>query len=121
MARSDSPSHRITFCEANFKPMGCDVAATARRPADRIAFVPFRDLDRPATDLTETFHDAGPADMPAMLRLDQGIGFRGPIRIEHVPALATEEDLRHGYAHLGRPFAIGAMAGILDRAPIPYT
>ena len=121
MALNNSPSHRITFCQANFKAMGCDVAATARRFADRIAFVHFRDIEGTATDFTETFHDAGPTDMPAMLRLYHEIGFRGPIRVDHVPSLAGEEDLPHGYAYLGRLFAIGYMKGILDSAHISYT
>ncbi len=121
MALSDSPSHRITFCQANFLAMGCDVAATARRFADRIAFVHFRDIEGTAADFTETFHDAGPTDMPAMLRLYHEIGFRGPIRVDHVPSLAGEEDLPHGYAYLGRLFALGYMKGILDTAGIAYT
>ncbi len=121
LALSDSPSHRITFCQANFKAMGCDIPSAARRFADRIAFVHFRDIEGPATDFTETFHDAGPTDMPAMLRLYHEIGFRGPIRVDHVPSLAGEEDLPHGYAYLGRLFAIGYMKGILDTAHIPYS
>jgi len=121
LALSDSPSHRLTFCQANFVAMGCDVAATARRFADRIAFVHFRDIDGTAVDFTETFHDAGPTDMPAMLRLYHEIGFRGPIRVDHVPSLAGEEDLPHGYAYLGRLFALGYMKGILDTAHIPYS
>lgn len=121
LALSKSPSHRLTFCQANFVAMGCDVAATARRFADRIAFVHFRDIDGTATDFTETFHDAGPTDMPAMLRLYHELGFRGPIRVDHVPSLSGEEDLPHGYAYLGRLFAIGYMKGILDTAHIPYS
>jgi mannonate dehydratase len=121
LALSDSPAHRLTFCQANFVAMGCDVAATARRFSDRIAFVHFRDIEGTATDFTETFHDAGPTDMPAMLRLYHEIGFRGPIRVDHVPSLAGEENLPHGYAYLGRLFAIGYMKGILDTAHIPYS
>jgi len=121
LALSDSPAHRVTFCQANFKAMGCDVPATARRFADRIAFVHFRDIEGTATDFTETFHDAGPTDMPAMLKLYHEIGFRGPIRVDHVPSLAGEEDLPHGYAYLGRLFALGYMKGILDASGIRYS
>ncbi|MEO6003934.1 MAG: mannonate dehydratase [Opitutus sp.] len=122
MALSNSPAHGITFCQANFRAMtGCDVQATARRFADRIVFVHFRDIEGTAEDFTETFHDNGPTDMPAMLRLYHEIGFRGPIRVDHVPSLAGEEDLPHGYAALGRLFAIGYMKGILDTAHIPYS
>ena len=121
MALSDSPAHRLTFCQANFKLMGGDVAAHARRFADRIAFVHFRDVAGTAADFTETFHDNGPTDMPAMLRRYAELGFRGPIRVDHVPSLTGEEDLPHGYAYLGRLFALGYMKGILDATRIAYT
>lgn len=118
MRLSDSPAHGITFCQANFRLMGEDLPATARRFADRIVFVHFRDIVGTREDFTETFHDAGPTDMPAMLRLYHELGFRGPIRVDHVPSLSGEEDLPHGYAVLGRLFAIGYMKGILDAAKI---
>lgn len=121
MSLSSSPSHQITFCQANFRLMGVDLVETARRFADRIAFVHFRDVAGKADDFTETFHDHGPTDMPRMLRLYAELGFRGPIRVDHVPSLAGEEDLPHGYAYLGRLFAIGYMKGILDSAHIPHT
>ncbi len=121
MALSTSPSHRVTFCQANFRLMGGDLAASARRLASRIAFVHFRDVAGTAEDFTETFHDAGPTDMAAMLRLYHELGFRGPIRIDHVPSLAGEEDLPHGYAYLGRLFALGYVKGLLDAAGIPYS
>lgn len=120
LALSDSPSHRITFCQANFLAMGADLAATARRFAPRMAFIHFRDIEGTAEDFTEVFHDAGPTDMPAMIRLYHEIGFNGPIRIDHVPSLTAEEDLPHGYAYLGRLFAIGYLKGILDAAGIPH-
>lgn len=120
MSLSASPSHGITYCQANFLAMGEDIAATARRFADRIVFVHFRDIAGTREDFTETFHDNGPTDMPAMLRLYNEVGFRGPVRVDHVPSLAGEEDLPHGYAQLGRLFAIGYMKGILDAHWIPY-
>ncbi len=121
MALSDSPAHGITYCQANFLAMGEDIAATARRFADRIVFVHFRDIAGTREDFTETFHDNGPTDMPAMLRLYHEIGFRGPVRVDHVPSMAGEEDLPHGYAQLGRLFASGYMKGILDTARIPHS
>jgi mannonate dehydratase len=121
MALSDSPSHGITFCQANFRAMNADVAATARRFAPRIVFVHFRDIEGTADDFTETFHDDGPTDMAAMLRLYHELGFRGAIRVDHVPSLAGEEDHPPGYARLGRLFAIGYMKGILDASGIDYS
>jgi mannonate dehydratase len=120
LALSDSPAHGITFCQANFKLMGVDLSETVRRFAARIVFVHFRDVEGTAADFTETFHDNGPTDMPAMLRLYHEVGFRGPVRIDHVPSLAGEEDLPHGYAYLGRLFALGYLKGALDASYIPY-
>jgi D-mannonate dehydratase len=119
MALSDSPAHGITYCQANFLAMGEDIAATARRLADRIVFVHFRDVTGGREDFTETFHDDGPTDMAAMLKLYADLGFSGPIRVDHVPSMAGEEELPHGYAQLGRLFAVGYMKGILDALRIP--
>jgi mannonate dehydratase len=121
MSLSDSPAHGITYCQANFVAMGEDVAATARRFADRIVFVHFRDVEGTREDFTETFHDNGPTDMPAMLKLYHELGLNVPIRVDHVPSLAGEEDLPHGYASLARLFAIGYMKGILDTHRIPHS
>ena len=118
---SCSPAHGITFCQANFRLMGVDPAVAARRFADRIVFVHFRDVAGRAEDFIETFHDDGPTDMPAMLRLYAALGFRGPIRVDHVPSLTGEEDLPHGYAYLGRLFALGYMKGILADARISFS
>ena len=120
LALSDSHAHGITYCQANFRAMGEDIAETARRFADRIVFVHFRDIEGTREDFTETFHDNGPTDMAAQLKLYADLGFRGPIRVDHVPSMAGEEDLPHGYAQLGRLFAVGYMKGILDAHRIPH-
>jgi mannonate dehydratase len=122
MSLSDSPSHGITYCQANFLAMGEDIAATARRFAQKIVFVHFRDIEGTREKFTETFHDNGPTDMPAMVRLyGEELGLRVPVRVDHVPSLAGEEDLPHGYATLGRLFAIGYLKGILDTQRISYS
>jgi len=120
LSLSDSPSHGVTFCQANFRLMGGDLASHARQFADRTVYVHFRDVEGTSSDFTETFHDAGPTDMAAMLRLYAELGFSGPVRVDHVPSLAGEEDLPHGYAYLGRLFALGYVKGILDTAGIDY-
>jgi mannonate dehydratase len=58
--------------------------------------------------------------MPAMIQLYADLGFKGPIRVDHVPSMAGEEDMPQGYAQLGRLFAIGYLKGILDANRIPY-
>ncbi len=120
MALSPSAHHGITFCQANFLAMGEDLPSVLRHFAPRVVFVHFRDIEGTREDFTETFHDDGPTDMPKMLRLYHEVGFRGPLRVDHVPSMAGEEDLPHGYARLGRLFAMGYVKGILDCASIEH-
>jgi mannonate dehydratase len=42
------------------------------------------------------------------------------IRVDHVPTLEGEDHSNHGYAVLGRLFAIGYMKGIMDAFRIEY-
>jgi mannonate dehydratase len=120
MALSDSPSHGITFCQANFLAMGEDLTATSRRFADRIAFVHFRDIEGTREDFTETFHDNGPTDMARMLEIYSRNGFAGPMRPDHAPTMEGERNDRPGYAMTGKVFAFGYMKGVLDGLRLPY-
>lgn len=121
MALAPSPNNGVTFCQANFKLMGCDVAAWARRfgVQGKIFFVHFRDVRGTAERFEETFHDDGPTDMPAMLRLYHEIGFTGPLRVDHVPTMAGEKNDQPGYEALGRLFAIGYTKGVMQALGIP--
>lgn len=118
---SASPHHKITFCQANFQAMGEDIFALANEwmSAGRVAFVHWRDIKGTAEAFTETFHDDGPTDMPAILAHYHELGFRGPIRPDHVPTLAGEPADSNGYAMLGRLHAIGYLRGIFDARGIP--
>ena len=55
----------ITFCQANFKLMGEDIAALAREwcAQEKIFFVHFRDVEGTREHFRETFHDNGPVDL----------------------------------------------------------
>jgi mannonate dehydratase len=121
MSLSDSPAHKITFCQGSLGAAGEDLPALAREfgMAGRIAFLHFRDITGTATDFRETFHDNGPTDMPAMLRLYAEMGFDVPIRVDHVPTLSGEENADAGYAALGRLYAIGYLRGLCEAAGIP--
>jgi mannonate dehydratase len=111
----DSPSHGVTFCQANFQLMGADIPSMVRQlgEAKRLFFVHFRDVRGTAECFEETFHDDGPTDMPAMIRMYNDAGFSGPVRMDHVPTLAGEENENPGYGSMGRLFAIGYLKGIL--------
>jgi mannonate dehydratase len=100
--------------------MGADVAACAERFAPRIKFIHFRDIRGTAECFEETFHDNGPTDMARMLRRYHDCGLDVPIRVDHVPTMEGEDNHNHGYALLGRLFAVGYMKGIMDASGIPY-
>lgn len=120
LALSDSPSHGITFCQANFSLIDGELEPLVRRWADRIVFVHFRDVRGTAKRFEETFHDDGPTDMPAMLKLYHDAGFTGPIRVDHVPTMAGEDNSQPSYGALGRLFATGYLKGALQALKIPF-
>jgi len=112
MSLSESPSHGITFCQANFYAMNEDVPALIREWKKRIFFVHFRDIRRTQNGFIETFHDNGEHDMAELIRVYREIGFDGLIRTDHAPAMAGEKG--GGYDILGHIFALGYLKGILD-------
>lgn len=116
-----SPVNGITFCQANFKLMGEDIAALARQwcSENKIFFVHFRDVEGTREHFRETFHDNGPTDMVRMLRVYGESGFNGPMRPDHAPTLEGESNDHPGYAMAGKVFAIGYMKGILKSSEIP--
>lgn len=121
---SPSRHHGLTFCQANWKLMaGPDGEATQAQLAGnidrmtrtgRVHFVHLRDVEGDPAKFTETFHDNGPTDMAAMLRRYHDAGFRGPVRCDHVPTLAGEDNATPGYGTLGRLFANGYLLGLMD-------
>jgi mannonate dehydratase len=110
----DSPANAVTFCQGNFAAMGVDVPATIRHFGDDIAFVHFRDVDGDADRFVETWHDDGPTDMLAAMRAYHDAGFDGPMRPDHVPTTAGEDNANPGYHTNGRLFAVGYMRGLLE-------
>ena len=117
-----SPMNGITFCQANFKLMGEDIAALAREwcSQKKIFFVHFRDVEGTREHFRETFHDNGPTDMVQMLRVYGEAGFDGPMRPDHAPTLEGEANDRPGYAMVGKVFAIGYMKGIMKAIEVSY-
>lgn len=113
------PEHHnaITFCQANFRLMGVDVPALAQRwiGEGRVAFIHVRDVEGKADQFTETFHDNGPTDIGALLKLYHDSGFAGPIRPDHVPLLHGESPSEMpGYGILGRLHAVGYLRGLAE-------
>jgi mannonate dehydratase len=114
-----SQSNGVTFCQANFALMPGNVADHARQLANRIAFVHWRDVAGTATDFHETFHDDGPHDMAATVRLYHELGFTGPIRLDHAPLTHGEPTpWMPGYGNLGRTHAAAYLRGICHASAI---
>lgn len=111
----DSEHNGITFCQGNFAAMSVDIPETIRHFSDRIHFVHFRDVKGDADRFVETWHDAGPTDMRAAMAAYEDIGFDGPMRPDHVPTMAGEDNSNPGYHTNGRLFAVGYMRGLLER------
>ncbi len=116
LAIVDSPNHGVTFCQATFRAMGEDVFACAAEfcRAKKLFFFHFRDIEGTRDSFRETFHDNGPTDMPALLKLLRDNGFDGLIRPDHTPTLAGENNDNPGYEMQGNLFAVGYIRGILD-------
>lgn len=111
----DSEYNGVTFCQGNFAAMGVDVPETIHHFGERINFVHFRDVEGDAARFVETWHDTGPTDMLAAMRAYEEIGYEGPMRPDHVPTMAGEDNSNPGYHTKGRLFAIGYMRGLLEQ------
>jgi mannonate dehydratase len=108
------PANGICFCQGTFAEMGVDVPSTIRRLGPHIKYVHFRDIRGTSSRFVETFHDEGQTDMVEAMRAYRDIGFDGPMRPDHVPQLAGEEEGEAGYTMLGRLFAVGYMRGLMQ-------
>ncbi|MGH7946760.1 MAG: mannonate dehydratase, partial [Opitutaceae bacterium] len=113
-----SPAHQLTFCQANFHLMGEDVPALIGEfgRQGKIGYYHFRDVRGRASSFVETFHDNGDHDMLEPLRCLQELGFSGPIRTDHAPAMHGEGE-GSGYHMLGHIFALGYLRGMLHALP----
>jgi mannonate dehydratase len=106
----DSEHHGVCLCQGNVALMETPVPEAIRRFGDRINFVHFRDVEGDRERFVETWHDAGPTDMRACVEAYREVGFEGPIRPDHVAAMAGGD----GDGDRGRLFALGYMRGLLD-------
>jgi mannonate dehydratase len=116
-----SPSNGITMCQGNFSLMGADIPTIVKYFGKRklIHFVHFRNVQdlsgkQPSTKFTETFHDEGQIDMYAAMKSYYDIGFKGPIRPDHVPTMAGDSNEHPGYSTIGSLFAWGYIKGLME-------
>jgi mannonate dehydratase len=53
--------------------------------------------------------------MLAAMQAFEDVGFDGPMRPDHVPTMAGEDNSNPGYHTKGRLFAVGYMRGLLEQ------
>jgi len=111
-----SAANGLTFCQGSFSTMNANIPVEIKRFAKRgaIHFVHFRDVAGTPARFQETFHDDGQTDMWEAMRAYRESGFTGPMRPDHVPTMASEENGDPGYEVLGRLFAIGYIKGLAE-------
>jgi mannonate dehydratase len=116
-----SPSNGITMCQGNFSLMGANIPETVKYFGKKklIHFVHFRNVQDlsgkiPSEAFTETFHDEGQIDMYKAMEAYYNIGFRGPIRPDHVPTMAGDSNEFPGYSTIGSLFAWGYIKGLME-------
>ena len=111
----------LTMCQGNFSLMGADIPSLVRKwgKEGKINYVHFRNVQDlsgqiPSTKFTETFHDEGQIDMYTAMKAYYDIGYKGPIRPDHVPTMAGDTNEHPGYSTIGTLFAIGYMRGLIE-------
>lgn len=111
-----SPSNGITLCQGTFATMGEDIPSVINYfgKKEKIHFVHFRDVRGDRNHFEETFHDDGKTDMYRAMKTYYDIGFRGPMRPDHVPTMSGDSNEHPGYSNIGALFAIGYMRGLIE-------
>ena len=111
-----SPNNGITMCQGNFSLMGADIPTIVKYFGKRnlIHFVHFRNVRGGKMNFVETFHDEGQIDMYAAMKAYIEIGFKGPLRPDHVPTMAGDSNEHPGYSALGSLYAAGYIRGLIE-------
>jgi len=109
-----SSSNGVCYCVGSLHPAGVDVLAGIRSLAAKIFFFHARNVRGTAAHFTETWHDNGDIEMPAVIRALKEVGYRGTLRPDHAPSMAGELNETPGYEMLGRLFAAGYLRGLIQ-------
>ena len=110
----ESPNLGVTMCQACYLMMGEDLNKVIPELAEKIFFVHFRNVKGNKFDFRETFHDNGMIEMANIMKLYKKCNINVPIRADHVPLMAGENQGVVGYTSAGRLFAIGYLKGIME-------
>lgn len=113
-----SPNNGLTLCQGTFATMGEDIPSVIEYfgKRNKIFFVHFRDIRGDKWNFEETFHDEGKTDMYKAMKTYYEVGFKGPMRPDHVPTVAGDSNEHPGYSEYGTLFAIGYIKGLMEAA-----
>ena len=113
-----STNNGLTLCQGTFATMGEDIPSVIKYfgKREKIFFVHFRDIKGDQWNFEETFHDEGKTDMYKAMKTYFDVGFKGPMREDHVPTVAGDSNDHPGYSELGTLFAIGYIKGLIEAA-----
>ncbi len=116
LALYPSPNNGITMCQGSFATMGEDIPTVVNYfgKMGKIFFVHFRDIRGNRLNFEETFYDDGQNDMYKAMQSYYDIGYKGPIRPDHVPTMAGDSNEHQGYSLLGSLHAVGYMQGLME-------
>jgi mannonate dehydratase len=111
-----SQNNGITMCQGNFSLMGEDIPTLVKYFGKRnlIHFVHFRNVRGGKMNFVETFHDEGQIDMYEAMKAYIEIGFKGPLRPDHVPTMEGDSNEQPGYSALGSLYAAGYIRGLIE-------
>ncbi len=107
----------ICFCQGSFASQkDTDIPAAIRYFGSRrkIHFVHFRDVSGHTEHFSEAWHDNGKTDMYEAMKAYYDTGFRGPMRPDHVPTVASDSNAHPGYSNMGTLFAVGYIKGLME-------
>ncbi len=110
----NSDSLGVTMCQATYLMMGENLYDVIPKLKDKIFFIHFRNAVGDKYKFRETFHDNGNIDMADIMKLYKSCGINVPVRVDHVPLMAGEQQETAGYTAAGRLFAIGYLKGIME-------
>lgn len=119
---ANSASVGVTLCQGSYAAMGEDIIETIKHfcKQDKTFFVHFRDIRGTRDCFNETFHDNGDTNMALAIQTYRDCNYTGPVRIDHVPTMANEQNDKPGYGSVGRLYAFGYLKGLLDGCGYSY-
>jgi mannonate dehydratase len=112
-----SDHNGICFCQGSFASQkDTDIPAAIRYfgTRNKIHFVHFRDVSGHSTSFSEEWHDNGKTDMYQAMKAYYEVGFRGPLRPDHVPTVVGDSNEHPGYSTMGTLFAVGYIKGLME-------